>query len=98
MTNAGKMLEDGYEPGPEDYRITLKVFGDKEERRALAFVGRAQLSPAGDRDLTADELEEGMGKDVTSCVDFKGEFSNPDPDQGVKYRVTRPGWSGTTFC
>ena len=79
--NPGKKLDSEYEPGPEDWRITLKVFnGDHEERRVLAFVGRSQVSPAaGDRDLTADELEEDEGKDVTSCVDFKGEF--PEPEQ-----------------
>ena len=67
---------DEYEPGPEDWRITLKAFGDLEERRVFAFVGRSQMSPEGDRDLTAEELREDMGKDVTSCVDFNGEFKN----------------------
>ena len=63
---------DEYEPGPEDWRITLKAFGDHKERKVFAFVGRSQMS--GDRDLTAEELKEDMGKDVTSCVDFKGDF------------------------
>ena len=77
--NPGKKLDSEYEPGPEDWRITLKVFnGDHEERRVLAFVGHSQVSPVEDRDLTADELEEDKGKDVTSCVDFNGEFLEPE--------------------
>ena len=65
---------DEYEPEPEDWRITLKAFGDHKERKVFAFVGRSQMSPEEDRDLTAEELKEDMGKDVTSCVDFKGDF------------------------
>ena len=65
---------DEYEPGSEDWRITLKAFGDLEDRRVFAFVGRSQMSPVGDRDLTTEEFREDMGKDVTSCVDFKGDF------------------------
>ena len=68
------MLDTEYEPRPDDYRITLKVFGEEDERRVVAFVGSSQVSPAGDRDLNTDELEEEMGKDVTSCVDFNGNF------------------------
>ena len=58
-----------YAPGPEDWRITLKAFGDK----VLAFCGDSQVKPNADRDFSADELEEAMGKDVTPCIDFKGE-------------------------
>ena len=68
------MLDSEYEPGPEDYRITLKAFGDEGERRVLAFVGSSQVNPGGDRDLTAEKLEEDQGKDVTSCVDFDGNL------------------------
>ena len=71
----GKKLDSEYEPGPDDWRITLKVFGDQEEElRMLAFVGDAQVSPEEDRYLAADELTEDMGKDVTSCVDFNGDY------------------------
>ena len=100
--NPGKKLDSEYEPGPEDWRITLKVFnGDHEERRVLAFVGRSQVSAAGDRDLTADELEEDKGKDVTSCVDFNGEF--PETDQGnvdkisnnVNFRIQNIPWEAS---
>ena len=74
-SNPGEKLDSEYDPGSEDWRITLKVFnGDHEERRVLAFVGHSQVSPAEDRDLTADELDEDKGKDVTSCVDFNGKF------------------------
>ena len=73
-SHVGKKLVDEYEPGPEDWRITLKAFGDLEDRRVFAFVGLSQMSPEEDRDLTAEELREDMGKDVTSCVDFNGDF------------------------
>ena len=58
-----------YAPGSEDWRITLKAFGNK----VLAFCGDSQVKPNADRDFTTDELEESMGKDVTPCIDFKGE-------------------------